>query len=230
MKVKTLTAIIVIALDLFLIKLGFWQLNRYHEKQKIMHQYEQRFSGSPISLQDYLKSTPGRFEKIKVTGQFVNEKTLLLLHRYYQERPGINQITPLKIAGDNRLLLVNRGWLKQADLTPINGTVTLTGSVYYPLHNPFMLGENAATPQQWPLELQEVDVKALTTLTGQAFYPFTLRLLADQPYGFKRSWSIVNMPPERHMAYAVQWFLMALVLLLMYGWIYFKDRKTDENA
>ena len=31
-------------------------------------------------------------------------------------------------------------------------------------------------------------------------------------------WPVINVTPEKHTAYAVQWFAMALVLLLLYLW------------
>jgi surfeit locus 1 family protein len=47
-------------------------------------------------------------------------------------------------------------------------------------------------------------------------YPFIIRLDKQDAYGFVREWAIVSMPPQRHFAYAAQWFAMAGVILILF--------------
>jgi cytochrome oxidase assembly protein ShyY1 len=35
---------------------------------------------------------------------------------------------------------------------------------------------------------------------------------------FEPTYSAVNMPPEKHTGYAVQWFGMAAIIVLLFGW------------
>jgi surfeit locus 1 family protein len=39
---------------------------------------------------------------------------------------------------------------------------------------------------------------------------------ADQPDGYVRQWQAPGLPPLRHVAYAVQWFGLALALGVIY--------------
>jgi surfeit locus 1 family protein len=39
---------------------------------------------------------------------------------------------------------------------------------------------------------------------------------AGEPDGYVRNWSAPGFPPLRHIAYAVQWFALALTLLVIY--------------
>ena len=43
-----------------------------------------------------------------------------------------------------------------------------------------------------------------------------MRLSTDESSGFVREWAIVSMPPVRHVGYAVQWFAMALAILILF--------------
>jgi surfeit locus 1 family protein len=39
---------------------------------------------------------------------------------------------------------------------------------------------------------------------------------ASEPEGFVRNWQAPGFPPVRHIAYAVQWFALALTLAVIY--------------
>jgi cytochrome oxidase assembly protein ShyY1 len=47
----------------------------------------------------------------------------------------------------------------------------------------------------------------------------------NQNQGFKREWSPIIMPPEKHTGYAVQWFSMTFVLILIF--IYWVSKLKD---
>jgi cytochrome oxidase assembly protein ShyY1 len=52
-------------------------------------------------------------------------------------------------------------------------------------------------------------------LFGQAFFSYQLRLDQDSPGALQTGWATVSVQPAKHTGYAVQWFVMALVLLIM---------------
>ncbi|MCC2667000.1 MAG: uncharacterized protein K0S63_916 [Gammaproteobacteria bacterium] len=182
--------------------LGCWQLHRYEYKKNLLHTHQ----------------------KITVKGYYMNNLTLFLQNRYYQGHYGIEVITPFKTTGENKLLLVNRGWIKTNNPTvPINtiqGKQKITGNIKLLNEPEFILGKIILKQTPTELIIQKIDINALSEATHKVFYPFILRLDATQPHGFVRNWAITTMPPDRHMAYAIQWFLMAAVLLV----IFFKVR------
>src|SRR6185312_3122531 len=81
----------------------------------------------------------------------------------------------------------------------------------------FILGNNVLS-EDVPIKMQRIDFHDIERVTHHLFYPVVLRLAADQPYGFLRDWVIATVSPERHLGYAIQWWVMAGVLLsiLMY--------------
>ncbi|HEY9031818.1 MAG TPA: SURF1 family cytochrome oxidase biogenesis protein, partial [Kangiella sp.] len=53
---------------------------------------------------------------------------------------------------------------------------------------------------------------------------------ADPGSPFVRQWELVASPPEKHIAYAVQWFGMALVLIILFIVLNLKRERQDESA
>jgi surfeit locus 1 family protein len=52
---------------------------------------------------------------------------------------------------------------------------------------------------------------------GYPLLPVILMLDPKDEYGFVREWKAVyGVPPDKHRAYALQWFTLALVLMMIY--------------
>jgi surfeit locus 1 family protein len=51
---------------------------------------------------------------------------------------------------------------------------------------------------------------------GDQPYPMQLLLDANNTDGFLRDWRPTVMGPERHLGYAVQWFGLAVTLMIIY--------------
>ena len=60
--------------------------------------------------------------------------------------------------------------------------------------------------------------------------PATDLVLLDpgEPDGYVRHWSPPGFPPLRHIGYAVQWFALALTLLVI--WVVTNLRRPDDGA
>ncbi|MCV6604792.1 MAG: SURF1 family protein, partial [Porticoccaceae bacterium] len=130
-------------------------------------------------------------------------------------------------------LLVNRGWIaapayreQRPEIPAITGPVALTGTAHTPLEKTSSV--YGAQPG-WPKVIQTVDVARMGNELGHKVAPFTLRLLDDQPGALRTGWPTINVQPEKHTAYAVQWFAMALALLILTTLFCFpKKRPADD--
>jgi surfeit locus 1 family protein len=203
--------------------LGKWQLHRYHYKQHLLAQYEKNKILPALPFAQWnAENTVQQFQRVAVSGDYVNELTVLLQNRPYKERQGVEVITPLKIAGQKALLLVDRGWIAQDEtqrlpaIGPVTSAQQISGEVKLLNEYQFILGKNILDSDAKPIVMQKIDVDELSRVTHQEFYPFILRLSADAPDGFVRDWVISTVQPERHLGYAVQWFAMAFALLIAY--------------
>ena len=76
----------------------------------------------------------------------------------------------------------------------------------------------------------------MAAMLDTMLYPYSVRLDADSPGALTVDWPLVNMAPEKHRAYAVQWFCMALALLLIFLWrssnvgAWLKQRRSQGSS
>ncbi len=215
----------------FLVSLGFWQLSREREKISIQTKYAMRevmparsFDAVPWDDQDL------DYLVVKAKGRFDNQKTFLLDNKINQGHVGFEVISPY-ITESAKLLFVNRGWIAQGatrlDLPSIEtmeGGIQIQGSIYVPTGKQFMLGEETwsdpLSSTHWPKIIQSIDLEQMSKVFSTdefdyPVFPYTVRLSNSSPGSLTPNWQPVSMQAEKHRAYAVQWFMMALVLTIL---------------
>ena len=206
-----------------LIGLGLWQLQRAAEKEQIVRVWGQRQVQSPQAL-PVAQAGPAAlaYLRVELHGEFLLDRQLLLDNRMRQGRYGLEVLTPLRLQGSKALVLVNRGWVAgdpaRRQLPPLStptGLQHLRGTVYVPPGEPYTLGSETDSGP-WPRLLLALDLPAITAMLAEPLYPYSVRLDADSPAALETDWPLLNNSPEKHRAYAFQWFSMAAVLLCLY--------------
>jgi len=218
-----------------LVTLGLWQLDRETEKIALqaLYDFRQDSPAQPVSDIDW-SETDLSYQKVQVTGQFDNERYFLLDNRIQGGRVGYEVLMPF-ISANGEPLILNRGWIAQGEtraqlpeLEPVLERVSVVGSIYVPLSEPFMLSNIPETSASiWPLVVQKIDISEWSNLLELPLPPFSVRLAADSPGALQVDWQTINMLPEKHRGYAVQWFTMALALLVMY--LYYGTRNPTNR-
>lgn len=202
------------------IRLGFWQLERANQKKRMLQQHQQLAEQKPKALSK--KSKPHQYEPAQLTGWFL-PSLLYLDNQHYQHHFGYDIISPFQ-ARNGLVVLVNRGWVAgdvtRQSLPQIETPkqlMTIKGYVYYPSSKALRLGPQLEIKQGDRYLLQQVDIDAFQSLFPLSLAKYTLRM---QPGNndFVRAWPIVSMSPNRHVGYAIQWFAMAVCLLIVMGY------------
>ena len=217
---------------LFFTRLGFWQLQRADEKKQMLMVHRTFASQAPMVWQPSNK-LPSQYQQLIVHGQFL-PKLVLLDNQHYRHQFGYHVISPL-VASNGHVILVDRGWLA-GDITRqtlpvadmLTGTVNVEGSAYYPSAKNWILGQSLEKEQPNLVVVELVDIKLISQFLHKSVYPFIIRLGKHEANGFVRKWAIVAMPPERHNAYALQWFAMAFVIFILF--IVLNIKKKHENS
>lgn len=211
-----------------MIALGFWQLQRAQEKEALSAAWELRQQQAPVALGDVWNS-PARdlaYLPVKLSGAFLEKEYFLLDNRVVDGRFGYEVLGIMRLEDSGRLALVNRGWtagdparLELPQIPEVRGDVEVVGHVYVAPGAPYLLGEQQLQPD-WPKLLQAIEMDklapALQQLVGGEVFSRPVRLAPGQPGALAVDWQIVNVSPEKHRAYAVQWFTMAAVLSVFY--------------
>ncbi len=198
--------------------LGSWQLGRADEKRAIAERWERQRQQPPVPIEQLATDDDTlAYRRVRLQGEFLPGRDFLLDNRIREGRYGVELLSPLRLASGG-LVLVNRGWLagdpyrrELPEIPALVGEQDLLGHVYVPPGEDFTLGELAGD-DRWPRLLQAVEPGAMGTMLGETVWPYTVRVDADGPAALLADWPLVNVQPEKHEAYAAQWFVMAFVL------------------
>lgn len=209
-----------------LLGLGFWQMERAHAKQQLVEQRAASELGAPLQLsRQSVLSVDDRYRPAEVRGSYVAEQQWLLDNRVYRGQPGYHVFTPFRLAGDDRPgLLVNRGWVAvgaSREFLPAlpvpEQPVVLTGRLDSPASVGLVIGDVPLDSVADKVVVQSLDIAALAAVRGMDLLRYALVIDEGQPGGLQYDWSpIPEMGPEKHLGYAVQWFGLAVALLIIF--------------
>lgn len=216
--------LIVFALLPLPLALGWWQLQRADEKKQIMTAYQQRIELPTLVLNnDPLLVSELDFRKATAYGQYDDRYSLLIDNKVYKGRPGYHVITPLKLAGHSDYLLVNRGWValgqsrqKLPEIQTPTGKIEINGQLRKPPEDVFTL-EKKTSQSGWNKLWQTLDINKVEQQLGLPLLPVVMQLSTEdnQGGGFVRQWpEYKDSWIQRHHGYSVQWFSLAILLLL----------------
>jgi surfeit locus 1 family protein len=218
----TLACILLVPI---LVRLGVWQLERADWKQALVDEHTEQIQRSPLALVDWLASADRPvYRRVTARGRYDLDHQLLLDNSIYQGRAGYHVLTPLLLADTDETVLVNRGWVpvgvSRAQLPELpgpEGLVYVQALVTYPPEKRLRLDDVEETRVGWPRVVQLIEPGPLEQQLGYALLPVVLLLEADGAHGFAREWRpVYGATPDKHRAYALQWFTLAAVLVLIY--------------
>ncbi len=217
-----------------LLALGNWQLGRAEAKRELIQQQQQRAASDVLDFTAAIAADAEalRYRRVEITGQYDPAHQFLLDNQISEGKAGYYILTPFLVQGTEQAVLINRGWvpvnrnrLILPDLPIHTLETTLTGRInYFPVVGIKLAG--AEIPGDgWPSLVQVADSEMLAKKLGYALLPFQVELDKDLADGFKREWQTATvMPPEQHIAYALQWFGLALTLTILFFWYSFKKQ------
>jgi len=228
--------LIVLGFVVLMTNLGFWQLNRAQEKEQLLILLANDNITS-ISQAQQIKDLP-QYSNIKLYGKLLQSPQLLLDNQIENQQVGYHVFTPFYVYEMNLYVMVNRGWIakdgfEEKAVSVVSDSVELFGKLNHSPQVGMQLGE---------IELESnKTVQVITYFDREKVSKFlyenlckdlncivsdrVLLLEKNQNQGFKREWSPIIMPPEKHTGYAVQWFSMTFVLILIF--IYWVSKLKD---
>jgi surfeit locus 1 family protein len=222
-----LTSIVSAVLTAALLSLGFWQLHRADEKQALQAAMAERGGLPPLQL-DMAHIAPDEvpglmWRRVVVHGAWDSTHQLLLDNQVVGGQAGYAVYTPLQVDRCACALLVNRGWVPVGasraavpDVAVGRINVAVSGIVV-PVPAPgFGAAGGIESHAQGMLRLQRIDLPMLSARLGRELPPFVVRLDPEAPDGFRRAAPQPDMRPERHIAYAGQWFLLAALVVAVF--------------
>lgn len=217
--------------------LGLWQWHKYSAKTALQAELEARGGEAPIDIRsEPVDAEKFRYRHVAVTGEFDAAAQILVDNRIdpLTERAGYEVVTPLKLAGGDLRILVDRGWVPAgADrrtlpaVAPPKGTVHLTGIATVPPTKFFTLAPQAPPAghagEPWQPVWQNLDLAAFRAAVPWRLQPVVVALDAAAPFGYGRNWPRPDDRSMMNLSYALQWFGFAASAVGI--WLFFLLRR-----
>ncbi len=213
-----------------MLALGCWQLGRAEEKRVWLAGIEAARELPAISLNEEQPAFDEANHRLaKARGRYDDTHQFLLNNQLQQGQLGYRVITPLLLEGSGQAVLVDRGWvaapaLGLPDIALPAGEVEFSGRIDRGPSVAMRLGAAGMADGGWPHVLHYLDYAYIQAQLPYPTLPYLLR--ADEgPVAVE-----TNMPPEKHVGYAVQWFAMATTLALIYLVVNLRRQEEEQDA
>lgn len=230
---RLLVLAVALGLTALGLRLGYWQLDRAAQKERLQSTLDARSLLPPLSASELAASATDaeaqHHRRTELEGTWLHAATVYLDNRQMNARPGFFVLTPLQLdrpppGSEARVVVVQRGWVARdnndrtrlPELPRTDARVRVSGRVAPP---PARLYEFDATAGG--AIRQNLDLDAYARETGQALLPYTVLQTAapqDGPDGLQRDWLLPATGTHKHLGYAFQWFALSALITLLYVW------------
>ena len=216
---------------ILLIGLGTWQVQRLNWKTELLETRDAALALPPITLSKDTSPEAIGYRRGQATGTFLHDHELYLGPRVYNALSGLHVLTPMRLA-DGGVLLVNRGWVPTDGRDPrrrpdgqLAGEQTVRGIVLAPSAPGWFTPENDPAGNYWFW----LDLDAMAAQVGEPLLPFVLAtdetaVPGGLPIGGQGHVEVRN----EHLQYAITWYGLAVVLIVIYVLFHRTPRKGTE--
>ena len=208
--------------------LGVWQLQRGAEKASMIAARHRAAKARPTDLAHWLeqgKPASGLYlQPVILHGHYDSAHQLLLDNQTWDQDAGFHVWTPFHLAGSDKVVLVDRGWVaapptrRHLPDPQVTGTRLQVKGIIHAFPRPGLRLSKGGCKRQgkWPRVVEYPRYSDLHCLFPNHLVDGLVLLDPGEPHGFPRKWLRVGMSPQRHYAYAFQWFAMGLTALVMF--------------
>jgi cytochrome oxidase assembly protein ShyY1 len=214
--------LLVVILVVAMINLAFWQLRRLDERRQFNAEVRAN-ANQPIAAFDDVRgalTNPSTVEwrRVRVAGSYLPGHQFLVVNRSQNGDTGRNVVDALQL-GDGTLLLVNRGFVRNADTTPAMpaGPVDLIGRLRVSEHR--ATGQTADQSVGVLTEIRRIDIDVLAKQFDEPVVPVYVEQLESSPPDAASLEPIAapTLDEGPHLSYTIQWFIFSGCVLA--GWV-----------
>ena len=168
--------------------------------------------------------------RVAAVGRFDDAHTVYLDNRVHGGVAGYHVLTPLRIAGGETAILVNRGWVatgrSRAQLPAVGvpaGRVRVEGLATDPDSRYVELASGSERGRVW----QNLDFARYRALYGAPLQPVLLLQTTDTGDQLVRDWPRPDAGVAMHTSYAFQWYSLAATLAILWLGLNVKRLRRD---
>ena len=223
-------AFLIIATIAFLVSLGLWQLERADQKRTIEAAILNANTGPVELIANGRELLDKEYYDVRLQGNYLSDKQFIYDNQIVDQVSGYYVLTPFILTDQLGVILVNRGfipWNGQRERLADIAVDSVSREIKVQVSSPIKRMELKATDvsRQFPVLIQAIDFDVLEEVSKLEFVKVVGLLDPSSSDGYVRKWEPYTGSIEKHIGYAIQWFLMALVLAIIGLRIGLKRRK-----
>ena len=215
-------AIVALAIAAFFSRLGVWQLHRLAERKAANADIRAARELAPVELPLHrVEPEALRDRRAHAHGVYDYTHERVWRGRTYDEAPGVALLTPLRLS-DGSAVFVDRGWVPSPDAVHVDATRYREGDS----------ADVTGLALPAPRDRGDVDPQALKDSLPYGVLSIVIQLndsTAPHPTGLKR-WRPPALDNGPHLAYAIQWFCFATIVVVGVGVLLWKTAKTSSET
>ena len=221
---------LILATIVFLMSLGFWQLDRADQKRTIEASIQKANTGVVELIVNQNELLSKEYYEVRLQGSYISDKQFIYDNQIVNQVSGYYVLTPFVLKGQPNAVLVNRGFIpwngrrdKLADIDVDSASREIKVQVSNPIKRIEL--KTSDISNQFPVLIQAIDFDVIEEIASTSFVDIVGLLDTSSADGFVRKWEPYTGSIEKHIGYAIQWFLMAFVLGIIGVRIGLKQRK-----
>lgn len=213
-----LTLAIPLACAALFVRLGVWQLSRLKEKRAFNAILLSRLSAPPKDVTSLPGDTSqGHYRRVTASGTMLYDREVAYGGRSHEGSPGVDLLTPMKIAGRDTVIMINRGWAYSANAAQIeNARWKERDSASVSGYAETFSGAERGTVPPKERRVHALDRSAVQALVGLPVAPYILTQTSDSAHrdSIPVRLETPALDEGPHQSYAIQWFSFALVAVV----------------
>lgn len=213
-----------------LVWLGTWQMQRLEWKQGILNEIEERITGPFQDIPPLTAIIPerDRYTPVALVGE-IGDDELLVLVSQKRVGAGYRVISPYTLNGGRRILL-DRGFTpvdqRDANRSRAQEEVEVQGNLHWPDDRTSSTPENDVENNTWFARDIEQMADALDTEPVMVI----ARNMSPPDAGVTPLPVDTSGIPNDHLQYAITWYSLAVIWVIMTGAFIWRQRKGKEGT
>jgi surfeit locus 1 family protein len=219
---RPITTAAAVAMLALLLSLGAWQGRRAEEKRAIQAMLDSRSAEPPVQLTGAVPDpAPLLYRRVRARGEWIADRQFFVDNRIHEGRAGFEVVTPLRLAGAQEAVLVDRGWIaRDSAIYPRHpeapvpaGPVEAAGTAIRPPARVLELSPQTVAGDTW----QNLSIERYAAHSGLALLPVVV--LEDHPAAGLAPANDGARPDAgiaRHLEYELTWYSLAATTLVLW--------------
>ncbi|MES3035831.1 MAG: SURF1 family protein [Gemmatimonadota bacterium] len=222
--------VIAVSLAALFVRLGFWQLDRLAWRRALNAEVAAHIAAAPVPVESLPRDSAAlRYRRVQLRGVYDYANQVVITQRIRGGSPGVNLLTPLRVAGRDSAYLINRGWVYSPDGRQVDAEKWREpdSAEVLAFALPAYTADTAAAGQASPRVMRTLDFDAVQRGMPYPVARVQLIQLGDTAPKGDVPPRLVPPPPSEgaHKSYALQWFSFATIALIGAGLFAWNDHR-----